>query len=178
MPPTLHCIRHAQGYHNLSIAAHTLHDPDLTPLGQTQCLHLQKTLIPPSSQISLIIASPMKRTLNTALQTFRPNLLANPELKIIALPELQETSDLPCDTGSSIEELLRLYADEPVDFSRVPVGWECKRGKWAPTATAIEARAREARRWLRARREGDVVVVSHGLSLCCFLGFWRSSVMR
>lgn len=89
-------------------------------------------------------------------------------MKIIALPEIQETSDLPCDTGSDIEVLRNVFAGENVDFGKVERGWEGKRGRWAATSEAIERRAREARVWLRERgrcgegEEGDVVVVTHG----------------
>ena len=83
-------------------------------------------------------------------------------MKVVALPEIQETSDLPCDTGSEIDILRQKFAHEPVDLGLVPKGWESKMGKWEATSTAIEARAREARVWLRGRTEEDVAVVTHG----------------
>ena len=81
---------------------------------------------------------------------------------VIALPEIQETSDLPCDTGSDIEILKEEFKDKPVDLSLVRKGWDSKQGRWAATTMAIEARAREARIWLRGREEEEVVVVTHG----------------
>ena len=41
MAPTLHLVRHAQGYHNLSKEDELLHDPDVTPLGERQCDELR-----------------------------------------------------------------------------------------------------------------------------------------
>ena len=164
MTPTLHCVRHAQGYHNLSVANHNMHDPLLTSYGEEQCRALQKNF-PDMRSVDLVVASPLKRTINTALIAFEPVLMEK-GLKVIALPELQETSDLPCDTGSSLEEITRDYEGKPVDLSLVKPGWDSKRMKWAPTATAIEKRARDARMWLMQRPEKEIVLVSHGL--CTF----------
>ena len=83
-------------------------------------------------------------------------------MKVIALPEIQETSDLPCDTGSDIAILRDEFKDKPVDLGLVEKGWDSKKGRWAASSTAIEKRAREARVWLRGREEEDIVVVTHG----------------
>ena len=83
-------------------------------------------------------------------------------MKVIALPEIQETSDLPCDTGSDIGILRDEFKDKPVDLGLVEKGWDSKKGRWAATSSAIEKRAREARVWLRGREEDDIVVVTHG----------------
>lgn len=122
--------------------------------------------------VDLVVASPMKRTVYTALIAFE-EVLRTKNLKVICLPELQETSDLPCDTGSTPEELAKEFGGKPVDLELVKAGWNCKRSKWAPTATAIQKRARDARVWLMARAEKSIVLVSHGLSgslcLSCFV---------
>jgi broad specificity phosphatase PhoE len=160
MTPTIHCVRHAQGYHNLSVANHNLPDPLLTSFGEEQCRNLRKKF-PYMGSIDLVVASPLKRTINTALLAFEP-VLREKGLKVIALPELQETSDLPCDRGSAPELLAKEFEGKPVDLSLVKPGWDSKRMKWAPTSTAIEKRAGDARRWLMARPEKEIVVVSHG----------------
>lgn len=161
-PAKLHCVRHAQGYHNLTPDNHKLHDPALTALGKQQCAELHSAF-PHHDRITHVVASPIKRTLWTALLAFGP-VLAQKNLKVIALPEIQETSDLPCDTGSDLAELEREFAGQPVDFSRVEDGWNSKKGKWAPTPAAVAERARQARVWLRelAGEDGEVVVVTHG----------------
>lgn len=173
MPPTIHCVRHAQGYHNLSTANHSMHDPLLTPLGEEQCRQLQKNF-PYQDKIDLVVASPLKRTIYTALLSFKDVIKAK-NLKVIALPELQETSDLPCDTGSPPEEIAREFEDKPVDLSLVKPGWDSKRIKWAPTAKAIESRARDARQWLMARPEKNIVIVTHGGFLHYFTEDWGES---
>lgn len=110
-------------------------------------------------------------------------------LKVHALPELQETSDLPCDTGSSPSKLTSEFSTGEyagcVDLSLVHEGWNSKTGKWSPASSAIEARAKEARIWLRelaeeAHKKGEVngngdveiVVVTHGGYLHYFTEDW------
>lgn len=161
MTPTIHCVRHAQGFHNLTVANHTMHDPLLTPLGEEQCRKLQKDF-PAMKEVDLVVASPLKRTIHTALLGFEP-AIQEKKLTIIGMPELQETSDLPCDTGSAPEEIAKHFEGKPLDLQLVKPGWNSKRMKWAPTAPAIEKRARDARQWLMARPEKDIVVVTHGM---------------
>ena len=76
--------------------------------------------------VDLIVASPIKRTIYTALLSFEETIKRK-DLRIVALPELQETSDLPCDIGSSPEFLAREFKGKPVDLSLVQPGWESKR---------------------------------------------------
>ena len=96
-------------------------------------------------------------------------------MQVIALPELQETSDLPCDTGSDVDTLRKEMQAKPVNLSLVHDGWNDKKGKWAPDAEAIENRAREARQWLKARPEKEIVVVTHGGFLHYFTEDWTDS---
>ncbi|KAK7721939.1 hypothetical protein SLS57_005006 [Botryosphaeria dothidea] len=171
-PAKLHCVRHAQGFHNLTPDNHTLPDPALTDLGKQQCADLQRAF-PHHDRITHVVASPIKRTLWTALLTFGP-AIATKNLKVLALPEIQETSDLPCDTGSDLAELEREFAGQPVDLSRVHEGWNSNKGPWAPTPGAVAERARKARVWLRelAGEDSEVVVVTHGSLLHTFTQDW------
>lgn len=160
MPPIIHLVRHAQGLHNLHSNNHYIHDPDLTELGEQQCLELQKAALFPHDQIDLIVSSPLKRTIRTALIAFGEPLRAK-SLKVICLQGLQETSALPCDTGTPRDQLELEFKGQPVDFSYVTPGWDCKVGRWAPDAEAIEMRARQVRLWLRDRPEKEIVCVTH-----------------
>ena len=71
-------------------------------------------------------ASPLRRTLYTALESFEPVFQAHPEFKLIALPDLQETSDVPCDTGSEPQALQQEFAGKNVDLDMVHDGWNSK----------------------------------------------------
>ena len=63
-------------------------------------------------------------------------------------------------------------AGKLVDLSRVKEGWNSKEGRWAAVPEAIEKRAREVRRWVREREEGEVVLVTHGGFLHYFTQDW------
>lgn len=160
MAPTIHCVRHAQGFHNLSVANHSMQDPLLTDFGKQQCHQLEKDF-PYHDKVDLVVASPLKRTIYTALLSF-PREIQEKELEVIGLPELQETSDLPCDTGSSPSEVAKEFKGKPVDLGLVAEGWNNKQGRWAAHADAINRRAKDARKWLMARPEQHIVVVTHG----------------
>ncbi|KAI4760115.1 hypothetical protein E4T52_04293 [Aureobasidium sp. EXF-3400] len=174
MPPVIHCVRHAQGFHNTSVANHAMHDPMLTPLGEEQCRTLAKTF-PSMDRVDAVVASPMKRTVYTALYSFAP-AIKDKHLKVFALPELQETSDLPCDTGSNVADLEAEFRNQPVDLSYMYTppakAWNSKLGKWSATASAVDDRARIAREWLYNRPEKEIVVVTHGGFLHYFTEDW------
>ncbi|KAJ4301316.1 hypothetical protein N0V90_003407 [Kalmusia sp. IMI 367209] len=173
-PIQLHLIRHGQGYHNLK-EDYTIPDPDLTPLGEQQSSLLSQ-LIPNIQAINCIFASPMRRTLQTALLTFQTLFQSNPTLRIIALPELQETSSDPCDTGSSIAELRKEYEGKPVDLSLLYEGWNDKSvGKFRPTTDLTEQRAGEVRKILQDKAQGNVAVVAHGGLLHYLTEDWEGS---
>ncbi|RDW81207.1 uncharacterized protein DSM5745_04764 [Aspergillus mulundensis] len=113
----------------------------------------------------------------TALQSFGPVFKANPDMKLILLPDIQETSDVACDTGSDPSALRKEIEEKglPVDASLVHEGWNVKTGRYAPTNAAVGARARDARRWLKARPEKEIVMVSHGGVLHYFTEDWENS---
>ncbi|KAH1691129.1 hypothetical protein KXV95_005950 [Aspergillus fumigatus] len=176
MPPVVHCVRHAQGVHNLSTANHVIHDPSLTDLGNEQCRILRDNF-PFHDRIELITASPLRRTIYTAYQSFQPVLEKHKDMKIVLLPDVQETSDVPCDTGSDPEVLRKEMEEQeiPVDMSLVQEGWNSKTGRYAPTNEAIKNRARAARRWLKERPEKEIIVVTHGGFLHYFTEDWEDS---
>lgn len=167
------CLTIQKGYHNLCTENHSMPDPSLTPEGEEQCHDLARDF-PYHQSIGAIVASPLRRTIYTALYAFKPLIVRG--MTVIALPEICETADVPCDTGSDIRVLKEEMGDRPVDLSRVKEGWNVKTGKWAPTADAIDKRAREARQWLKARPEDEIVVVTHGGFLHYFTADWTDFV--
>ncbi|MCJ1386269.1 hypothetical protein MMC17_009395 [Xylographa soralifera] len=157
----IHLVRHAQGFHNLSYKKHSIRDPLLTPKGRTQCGNVSATFpAAQQSSIKLLAASPMRRTIYTALYSF-PDLLKR-GLQIVALPEVQETGAVPCDIGSDPEVLEKEFETLPVDLSLVHEGWNSKTGCWAINAGAVQKRALFVRRWLRDREEDVICLISHG----------------
>ncbi|KAL6874924.1 phosphoglycerate mutase-like protein [Trichoderma novae-zelandiae] len=176
MPPTIHLVRHAQGYHNLSAENEKLPDPDLTPLGLEQCASL-RAAFPHHARLRALVASGMRRTLYTCLHAFATT---DALLPVVALDTLQEVSDAPSDTGSSVEKLAAEFGDK-VDLSRMREGWNFKgEGSYfEPTLEKLATRARDARTTLReiAAGLGDddahVAVVSHGAFLHFLTEEWH-----
>lgn len=70
----------------------------------------------------------MRRAIYTGIEAFGSILEGNPKKNIIALPILQEVSDLPCDTGSELKDLLVEIEqkDLPVDLGFVEENWSGK----------------------------------------------------
>ncbi|ROV90190.1 hypothetical protein VSDG_08805 [Cytospora chrysosperma] len=171
MAITIHLVRHAQGFHNLTEINQQIPDPYLTPLGKEQCATLCSRFMH-HDRITHLVASPMRRTLQTCHLSFRPAVESG--IKVVAQPLVQEVSMLPCDTGSEPEVLQAEYGAWG-DFGLVEKGWNDKTSpgsRWAPAVEALEERARAARVWLRelgrkAVADGvadhaDVVVTTHG----------------
>ena len=189
MAPTVLCVRHAQGYHNLGPEFHSLPDPKLTELGEQQCTILRESNIFDHSKISLITASPLTRTIHTAYLSFKPALeggRCKPE--IIAIPDAQETSDFPCDTGSDVDVLQKRCEEEkwPVDLSRLDKEWNHKSltSRYSPAGPAIKIRANAARLQLRqllkdlvdaGDKDAVIVLVTHGGYLHYFTDDWEDS---
>lgn len=160
MAPTIHLVRHAQGFHNLSIENESMQDPDLTPLGEEQCAALRKEF-PHHDKLTKLFASPMRRTVYTCLHAF-----GTEDLKpIIAMPVFQEVSANPCDTGSAVAKVQAEF-EGIADYSRVEDSWTDKGpdSEYEPTVEKLTARGQKARRALRDLVSGDehIVVVSHG----------------
>ncbi|KAI9662277.1 MAG: hypothetical protein M1821_008444 [Bathelium mastoideum] len=157
-PRYIHFVRHGQGYHDL-YNDQTIHDPNLTPHGRKECEHL-RDIFPYHDRVQLVCASPIRRTIQTALIAFDP-YLQNGKRQILAIPRGQESSSQPSNTGHSPCALKAEFGDL-VDLSRVDEDWNSKEGLWAPDWHSLDLRARELRLLLRAREEQEIVVVSHG----------------
>lgn len=178
LQPRIHLVRHAQGFHNLGSEFHSLPDPRLTPPGESQCQKLQEEHFPPSLQrnISLVTASPLCRTLHTAWLVFQPALHNGKcQPTILAIPDAQETSDYPCDTGSDVPVLRSICEEQgwKVDLSLVKEGWNVKtrNNRYSPASDAIKLRARDTRLLLREKARAlaasgdddiEIVLVAHG----------------
>lgn len=151
---------------------------------------LRKTTFSDQSKISLIFASPLCRTLQSAYSVFQPALTANSNChpEIIAIPDAQETSDDPCDVGTDPSVLRKVVTESkwPVDLSLVKNGWNVKAlgTRYSPESNAIAARARDARIFIRQKirqliEQGDadpqVALVTHGGFLHYFTDDWEDS---
>jgi broad specificity phosphatase PhoE len=174
MPSTIYLIRHAESAHNVT-KDFSLRDPGLTSQGFTQASSLA-TSFPALASTAVILTSPLRRTIETTLAGFG-GIISNTNNKkkaveLILDPNLQERSDLPCDTGSDPSALKSLFPD--LDFGVLADGWWAKEGRFTADDAAVAARAGAVRKRIgevvrRLEAGGgendkrDVVVVTHGV---------------
>ncbi|KAK3340009.1 histidine phosphatase superfamily [Lasiosphaeria hispida] len=167
MPSTIYLIRHAESAHNVT-KDFSLRDPGLTALGHTQAAALATTF-PALPSVAVILASPLTRTIETTLAAFGALVGAGSDVRIILDPNLQERSDLPCDTGSAPAVLGAKFP--ALDFGDLGEEWYAKKGPYTADDKAVAARAAAVRRILleivraldAAGPRRDVVVVTHGV---------------
>lgn len=130
MTQTIHLIRHAEGTHNLSTDNHGMHDPGLTERGQEQARELAARIAKMKDdsgvEMGLVLASALRRTLMTGLAAFAPQLARKQPALLCAWPDVQEVSDLPCDSGSPLTAIQKEFGSGLVSFDMVENGWEEK----------------------------------------------------
>ena len=170
-------VRHAESVHNVTKDFFQL-DPPLTSLGVEQASSISQKL-PDAAKISTIISSPLRRAIQTTLAGFSSILdqryfdessgQGTEGGATLSLdPDLQERSDLPCDTGSSISELSK---DLPgLSFDNLGEEWLKKSGRYAANDDAVRERAERVRKSLfeianslESEDRKDIVVVTHGV---------------
>jgi broad specificity phosphatase PhoE len=139
-----------------------MHDPSLTPLGEEQCRELAENF-PYHASVELLVSSPLRRAVQTALLSFEPEVERG--MRIITIPEAQETGSRPADTGTNKDVLEKEFEGQPIDFGLLVEGWNSNTGKWSPVPDAIRERAKEVRKWIKSRPEKEVVLVTHGAFL-------------
>jgi broad specificity phosphatase PhoE len=173
----IYLVRHAESAHNIS-KDFSQPDPPLTPLGLEQAAKLEQTF-PHSAHIGLVITSPLKRAIQTALSGFShildkryydssSKLGVEGGAELIIDPGLQERSALPCDTGSDQDVLSEIFPR--LNFERLWKVWQVKVGLYAENENVVEERARKVRRGLfeaekglKEREKNDIIVVTHGM---------------
>jgi broad specificity phosphatase PhoE len=177
MTSEIHLVRHAESVHNVSKDFSQL-DPGLTPLGLQQATHLTQTF-PYASQVGMILTSPLRRTIQTALAAF-PHVLDKRYFDLdsghgiengatlILDPDLQERSALPCDTGSTSQALEVAFPS--LDVKDLAEGWQVKEGFYAPGDEAVKKRAERVRsrvaelsEYLKNKERKHIVIVTHGI---------------
>ncbi|OCL11081.1 phosphoglycerate mutase-like protein [Glonium stellatum] len=169
MSPTLILIRHAQALHNVD-KDYDIPDPLLSELGINQCQELKENLerLPLAKEVGLIVVSPMRRTIQTAM-------LSLPWLIERGVPVLldagwQENSDKPCDTGSPLPDLSTAFPT--LDFRPVDPLYPNKTdpagaNPYRFDKRAVLARGQACLRALHSRPEKVIAVVSHSGFLRC-----------
>jgi broad specificity phosphatase PhoE len=166
----IHLFRHAEAVHNAE-CDESIRDPLLTEKGKKQAQRILKTY-QFLNQPALILTSPLRRAIQTVLQAFHPSfndnaakLFPTSAPRIIALPHLQEVSQEPCDTGSSLVSLKSDYG-EYVEFPEecFPCDdWFQKDDTcFANENSLLSARAEFVREYILQQSGEEIIVVTHG----------------
>jgi len=182
-PKTLWLIRHGQGDHNVFIdqgieqedeqmirKGVELLDPALTELGRKQAEECAKKNIlkkplngDETERIQLIVISPLLRTIETGQIVLEYFLRSNLNVPVILHPDIQETGEGPCDTGSSVEkvkEFVKIF-EVKVDLSLITETSHIKTGRYKDTWTTLQKRLNDFVLWLKRRKESRILIVSH-----------------
>ncbi|ODM20813.1 hypothetical protein SI65_03866 [Aspergillus cristatus] len=153
MRPILYLVRHGQGEHNVN-DSHHIRDPLLTEHGKKQCQDLRDQF-QHHEAISLVLASPLKRAIQTAAHAFPPVL----ERRQVP------SSCLVRDASGLITQGAPAFNVDDLDLTLVDEDWNSKVGIYAPTLNAVRRRVAAPRSWLWKRHEKSIVLVSHGAFL-------------
>ncbi|KAM7185674.1 phosphoglycerate mutase family [Naviculisporaceae sp. PSN 640] len=193
--PTIYLVRHAESEHNVT-KDFSIRDPGLTELGFKQASSLATGSFPALNTTAIVLSSPLRRTIETTLAGFGQIIdglashftkeagtdtytATGGKAKLILDPDLQERSDLPCDTGSPVSALTEkfplLASLSPSPFEVLGQGeWFAKTGAYTSDDEAVAARAKKVRGRLLGLVKGlqadgaatgkkDIVVVTHGV---------------
>lgn len=184
---TVWFVRHGQAEHNVLFesgqveACRALLDPELTDLGIQQAAAVaDDVLLAPWLDLSgtgggegveLVVSSPLKRTVATALGAFGGWLCAARGRRVLLQADLQETGNVRCDTGSPLLELQKHFAKDAefLDFMELQPGWEKKEGPYEDTGPALQARLGKFCDWIEGRPETRIAVVAHHNILAALL---------
>ncbi|KAJ8105498.1 hypothetical protein ONZ43_g7405 [Nemania bipapillata] len=167
MPPTIHIVRHAHAAHQIDAPGIGFdpHDPELTQDGIRECEGLAAEMATLGG-IDLILCSPMKRTIQTALAAFSSYTESK---KIVLLPDLQESGIGQTNTGSSLDELVSRFGTAALDFYYVTPDWTDNGTGTRYDSAASASRARATRLFIRTiaqhyrDTDANIVVVTHSL---------------
>jgi broad specificity phosphatase PhoE len=108
----------------------------LTKVGKEQCAELARSF-PYHDKVDLLVASPLRRTIQTAVLSFGP-VLTRKEVPFLLHPNAQEVSERNCNVGFAKERLkhevpkmfegidLDFDVVERMDVEGVVEGWNSK----------------------------------------------------
>ncbi|TGO81635.1 hypothetical protein BPOR_1075g00050 [Botrytis porri] len=138
-----HFMRHGQAYSNVGELNNRgqLRDPKLTFDGIRQC-ELVRTVLNSNRNIKQIYCSPMIRTIETALITFRDVMkfsMKKSAIQVTAWDAIREWGSIPCCTGTPLAKLQEKFGHE-IDFSLIKPGWEFNEEKHRDRSRADEVK--------------------------------------
>ena len=153
-------IRHGESLSNVSELNSQITDTELTKKGFGECKNLREKFIEENliNSIDLIVVSPLTRTLQTNYEIFNSLIYHIP---IISLDEIREQMDKPCHQRKNIKDKKKQYSyinflnisNNDIMYSRI---------KGNETKEQVILRCKWFIRWLKNRKETNIVVITHG----------------
>ncbi|UJR08427.1 hypothetical protein I4U23_012697 [Adineta vaga] len=159
-------MRHFEALHNIPPHNFSIHDPELSSLGQNQATNAIQN-IQTISSIDLVVCSPLIRTLQTYLLVFNNQR----NIPLIIHPDLQEVCNEPCDIGSPLNDLKTKF---PTLLNEFDVFEDTFGGnEWLEkndlesiySPKQIQQRTKRFLQWLMNRSEKHIFIISHNLML-------------
>lgn len=166
----IHFVRHAQGFHNVAgetdpifgYLREDLEDAMLTELGKQQCEQLSSSLDTKFfKDIKLILVSPMRRTIQTALYSF-PNHAKDKKIIFLANELIREQTGMhPCDRRRTITQQKLDYPR--IDYSVIvsDVDPIYKLYTFREPEKICAERGKKFMEYLFSLDEKDIIVVTH-----------------
>lgn len=164
----VHFVRHGQAEHNVALAKggsgpqHV--DSRLTKCGEEQAEGIARTLEKDAEWPDIVLTSPLRRCLRTALLAFRPKIGC-----VLALEELREL--VSASAHNSRRPIEELKAEFPqVDFSRISTSHD---GIWHQDMVreSRESCAKRAQRFLRRIHTEELICSAEKLAVVSHSGF-------
>jgi broad specificity phosphatase PhoE len=168
MESHIHLIRHGESEHNIT-KDRTHRDPPLSPLGLDQAKEFVQA-IPNQDRIGLVVASPLRRSVQTAVTGFsqvidKAYLTTGIDngAKLIFDPDLQGRGDEPCETGSDRVVLESLFPG--LNFGSLKDGWTEPGDEEFVKARSQRVLQRLAKisEEMKDQERRDIAVVTHGI---------------
>ncbi len=156
----IYWIRHGESLSNTSELNSLIIDPSLTPKGISECESLKKYIKSNDifNDIDLVVVSPLTRTLETCFNVFDELIY---KVNFISLDEIREQIDKPCHKRNKISNIKNKY--KFIDFSNV-INDDIMYLKYKglePKSNVI-SRCKWFVKWLKNRKEKNIVVITHG----------------
>ncbi|KAJ5471448.1 hypothetical protein N7530_008805 [Penicillium desertorum] len=180
MPGRIHLVRHAEGLHNLR-NDHTILDAPLCQRGFDFAEDLGRRFVREhSNSVGAITSSPLRRTIQTSLTAFKRILDTTQYLEnsgsgvnngvMLSLDaNLQEITDLPCNSGSPKDRLVTEFPKLSPEIHKLDLNWHIKTGNRSPLPQSLPQRKARILEKLQEtltniqNRPGDndIIVVTH-----------------
>ncbi|KAJ5110378.1 Histidine phosphatase superfamily clade-1 [Penicillium argentinense] len=171
MQGRIHLVRHAEGLHNLRSDLN-IPDAPLSQRGWYEAQELGRRFIKDNSNVvCAIVSSPLRRAIQTSLAAF-PRILnsaLSPEdrgraVKLVLYANLQEISDYPANTGSSLSKLENEFPEIAPQIHHLDPKWYIKSGSNSPLPDFKAVILEELNRILESlttTEEPEIIVVTH-----------------